>query len=84
MVFRHLFNYLANNPQLIEKLSDSYPVRRAAQLTVYAYHKSKALGEGAIQDGFKQGVQRLDSFTGKFKEELEKGIKEINKNSKKP
>lgn len=83
MVFRHLFNYFVNNPQLIEKLSESYPVRRAAQLTVYAYQKGKAIGEGAIQDGLKQGAARMESFTEKFKEELERGMKDITKDNKK-
>lgn len=83
MVFRHFFNYFANNPQLIEKLSESYPVRRAAQLTVYAYNKGRAIGEGAIQDGLKQGSQKLESFAGRFKEELERGMKEVAKEAKK-
>lgn len=83
MVFRYLFNYFVNNPQLVEKLSESYPIRRAAQLTVYAYHKGKAIGEGKIQDGLKQGAKRLDSFAGKFKEELAKGMEEISKEAKK-
>lgn len=83
MVFRHIFNSLVNNHQLIEKLSESYPVRRAAQLTVYVYHKGKAVGEGALQDGLKQGAQKFDSFASKFKDELERGMKEVTKEAKK-
>lgn len=84
MVIRYLFNYLANNPQLVEKLSESYPVRRAAQLTVYAYHKGKRIaGEGAVEGGLKQGAERLSSFAGKFKEELKRGIQEASNEAKK-
>ena len=32
MVLRQLLNLLANQHQLVEKLSESYPVRRAAQV----------------------------------------------------
>ncbi|GLG97647.1 Mediator of RNA polymerase II transcription subunit 9 [Gryllus bimaculatus] len=34
MVFRWLFHYLVNNEQLINRLADSYPVRKAARLVV--------------------------------------------------
>ena len=43
MVFRMLFRYLANNEHLIQKLADSYPVRRAAQLAISVFYKSKNL-----------------------------------------
>lgn len=82
MVFRYLFHYFANNPQLIEKLSDSYPVRRAARLTVYLYHKGKTVGEEVVQDKLKKGGERFISFHGRFKEELKQGIKEIKDGKK--
>ena len=37
--------YLANNEQLIQRLSESYPMRRAAQLTSFFYHKGKDIGK---------------------------------------
>lgn len=83
MVLRQLFNYLVNNPRLIEKLSDSYPIRRAAQLTVYAYRKGKTIGEGVVEGGLKQGTARLNSFAGRFKEELDRGMQEISNEAKK-
>lgn len=83
MVLRQLFNYLVNNPKLIEKLSESYPIRRAAQLTVYAYQRGKNIGAGAIQDGLKQGTARVSSFAGKFKEELDRGMQEVSNEAKK-
>ncbi|CAF0953976.1 unnamed protein product, partial [Didymodactylos carnosus] len=42
MVWRHLARYLANNEQLVNKLAESYPIRRAAQLTAYFYHSGRA------------------------------------------
>jgi hypothetical protein len=38
---RALLRYLANNEELVYKLSESKPVRRAAQLTVSLFHRSK-------------------------------------------
>lgn len=85
MVLRYLFNYLLNHPEIVTKLSESYPIRRAAQLTVYVYHKGKQIGEGTIKDGVRQGTERFNSFAGRFKEELEKEMKEAAEkaNSKK-
>ena len=79
MVFRYLFNYLFNHPEIVNKLSESYPIRRAAQLAVYVYHKGRRVGEGAIQDGLKNGTQRLTSFSEKFKEELKREMDEAKK-----
>ncbi|XP_067851233.1 protein NCBP2AS2 [Heptranchias perlo] len=36
MVLRRLLQTLLNNPRLIEKLSETRPIRRAAQITAYA------------------------------------------------
>lgn len=41
MVFQFLIRVLANNEQLVRKLSESYPMRRAAQLVVRVMFKSK-------------------------------------------
>lgn len=45
MVLRFLMRYFANNEQLVQKLSESYPVRRAAQLAVAVFFRSKNLAE---------------------------------------
>ncbi|BFZ06425.1 hypothetical protein BsWGS_09464 [Bradybaena similaris] len=45
MPLRSLLRYLLNNEQLIQKIADSYPIRRAAQLTAYFIHKGKEIGE---------------------------------------
>jgi len=41
MPWRSLMRYLSNNEELIRRLSESYPIRRAAQLTAYFYSASK-------------------------------------------
>uniref|UniRef100_A0A3Q3G1L7 Uncharacterized protein n=1 Tax=Labrus bergylta TaxID=56723 RepID=A0A3Q3G1L7_9LABR len=48
MIFRFLFN-LINNPQVIEKLAESRPIRRAAQITAYAITKAQIAGRDASQ-----------------------------------
>lgn len=41
MVLRFLIRILANNEHLVQRLSESYPMRRAAQLIVRAMFTSK-------------------------------------------
>jgi len=41
MVLRFLIRLLANNELLVQKLSESYPVRKAAQLVVRMMNTSK-------------------------------------------
>ncbi|CAF4710853.1 unnamed protein product [Rotaria socialis] len=41
MPWRSLLRYLSNNEELIRRLSESYPIRRAAQLAAYYFHASK-------------------------------------------
>ena len=76
MVLRQLLQMFANHPHIIEKLSESYPMRRAAQMTVYLYLKGKRLRDDALQDVVKEGGQRFQSFSSTFKEELKKGWEE--------
>lgn len=45
MVLRFLMRYFANNEQLVQKLSESYPVRRTAQLVLSIFFRSKNLAE---------------------------------------
>lgn len=41
MVFRLLMRILANNEHLVQKLSESYPMRRAAQVVVRIMYSGK-------------------------------------------
>ncbi|XP_052466262.1 protein NCBP2AS2 [Carassius gibelio] len=47
MVLRRLFYALINNAQVVEKLSESRPIRRAAQITAFAITKAQIVGKDA-------------------------------------
>lgn len=70
MVFRFLLRFFSNHPQLIDRLAESYPMRRAAQLTVYIFHRSKTILEDkAVKD---KAIQFKDTFANELKKEWEK------------
>lgn len=48
MLFRLIFN-LINNPHVVEKLAESRPIRRAAQITAYAITKAQIAGRDASE-----------------------------------
>uniref|UniRef100_A0A8C7MMY7 NCBP2 antisense 2 (head to head) n=1 Tax=Oncorhynchus kisutch TaxID=8019 RepID=A0A8C7MMY7_ONCKI len=48
MAFKRLISALLNKAQVVEKLSELRPIRRAAQLTAYALMKAKIAGKEAI------------------------------------
>ena len=77
MVLRYLFHRLINNPQLVNRLAESYPIRRAAQLVVYAY----TAGFQGIAD--KITPARLRSLARKLQGELEKAKKELEEANEK-
>ncbi|XP_055704175.1 protein NCBP2AS2 homolog [Phlebotomus papatasi] len=76
MILRLLMRYLANNEQLIQRLSESYPIRRAAQLTLYAFYRSKMLAEQNhwTPERFRAFFR---NFNSNFREELESAKKEM-------
>jgi len=78
MVFRFLFRYLANNEKLIERLANSYPIKRAAQLSVYLFHRSKV----AVEDAKAQ--EKLSKFKDTFSNELKKEWEKSIGSGKKP
>ncbi|CAO1421945.1 unnamed protein product [Diamesa serratosioi] len=84
MVVRMLLRFLANNEQLVQKLSDSYIMRRAAQMCVSAFYRTKTLAE---QQGLKDlSPERfrslMKSFQGNVKQEIESAKKEYQKYKK--
>ncbi|XP_023179409.1 protein NCBP2AS2 homolog [Drosophila hydei] len=84
MVLRLLMRYFANNEQLIQRMADSYPMRRAAQLVVSLMYRSKSL---AREQGLHEMTpERFKSFVNMFKnnikQELE-GVKQELKDKKK-
>ncbi|XP_057190066.1 protein NCBP2AS2 [Triplophysa rosa] len=47
MVLRRIVNALINNAQVVEKLAESRPIRRAAQITAFAITKAQIAGKEA-------------------------------------
>ncbi|CAH2242048.1 jg26681 [Pararge aegeria aegeria] len=66
MPLRTLFRYLANNEHLVQKIAESYPVRRAAQLAVSVFFR----GKEKLSEMNPEKVNRLVSFYRKFSQNL--------------
>lgn len=86
MPLRFLLRYFVNtnSEKVIEKLSESYPMRRAAQLTAYVFFRGKALGEDTlkkIQES--ESVHGVKSFKKTFTDEVKEGLKKLNEETKK-
>lgn len=79
---------LANNEKLIETLSDSYLMRRAAQICVSIFYRAKSIAQEAKDEKLKDlGPDELRSFLDKFqqnvKEEIEKAKGDLKSKTKK-
>jgi mediator of RNA polymerase II transcription subunit 9 len=90
-MIRALLRFLANsnNEKLIERLSDSYLMRRAAQMCVSMFYRAKSIAQEASEERIKDmSPQKFRSFLDKFqanvKEEIEKAKNEIDPRNKKP
>uniref|UniRef100_A0A671R7D7 Si:ch211-162e15.3 n=1 Tax=Sinocyclocheilus anshuiensis TaxID=1608454 RepID=A0A671R7D7_9TELE len=77
MVLRRLFYALINNAQVVEKLSESRPIRRAAQITAFAIAKAQIAGKdesrpiptgGADHDLGRRATRLRDTFVKEVKE----------------
>jgi len=84
-MIRKLIALLFSNPHMIQSLSETWPIRRAAKYTAYLYLRGKqAVEEGASKAadqqsfGIKENKIDLDfsRFRETFKSELKKGIQE--------
>lgn len=68
------------NDRVIDKLADSYPIRRAAQWVVYFFNKTKAISpqqtlSSKKQEALKNLSEKLEDKLKKIKEDLEKKAK---------
>lgn len=79
MPLRALFRYLANNDHLVQRIAESYPVRRAAQLAVSIFYKGKV----KLEDIDPQKVSSLISFLRKFRQNMREGIEDAKRQLKK-
>ncbi|KAK4300141.1 hypothetical protein Pmani_027629 [Petrolisthes manimaculis] len=69
MVLRYLLNKILNNPEVINRLAESYPIRRAAQITAYAIQRGKSATKDAIDS-------EVNKRVGRFRTSLYHDIKE--------
>ncbi|XP_014783189.1 protein NCBP2AS2 homolog isoform X1 [Octopus bimaculoides] len=79
MVLRIILRYLLHNEHLVQKLSESYPIRRSAQLVAYIFLRGKEKGLESIEklkDHDSVSPKRLQSFKKTFQEKLQEGIRE--------
>lgn len=81
MVFRFIIRYLANNEQLVNRLADSYPVRKAARFAVYFFTRTKSLVESELATGKYKDINL--SNLRNLAEKLENHLKQIKDNLKK-
>lgn len=73
MVLQRLLYALINNAQLVEKLAESRPIRRAAQLTAFAIARAQIAGKDAARqigagELSQKGARLRDSFVREVKE----------------
>jgi mediator of RNA polymerase II transcription subunit 9 len=81
MPIRFLMRYLANNEKLIQQLADSYPMRRAAQLMVAAFYRTKAIARD--NNLHEMSPERFKSFVRSFKDNVSKEIENAKQELKK-
>ncbi|XP_065082446.1 protein NCBP2AS2 homolog [Ochlerotatus camptorhynchus] len=81
MVLRVILRYLANNEQLIQRLAESYPMRRAAQLLVSAYYRSRAVAqEQKLVEMTPEKFKRMmNAFKDNVKQEIEAAKQDLKK-----
>ncbi|KAL1448769.1 hypothetical protein MTO96_028140 [Rhipicephalus appendiculatus] len=82
MVLRLLLRYLLDNEQLIQRLADSYPFRRAAQLTAHVMLRGKALGQESLElmstsNLLRTLIERIGRTTEKAKDISSDKVKKI-------
>jgi mediator of RNA polymerase II transcription subunit 9 len=84
-MIRRLLQFLLsrNAEQITDKLADSYPVRRLAQMVVSAMFRVKALTEEQKIANPKTVKTFLDKFEKNIKEEMEKAKMELENKQKK-
>ncbi|XP_045859724.1 protein NCBP2AS2 isoform X1 [Meles meles] len=83
MVLRRLLAALLHSPRLVERLSESKPIRRAAQLTAFALMQAQLRGQDAARRlrALAAGPagslgRRAARFRDTFSEELRRGLRE--------
>ncbi|XP_040858755.1 protein NCBP2AS2 [Ochotona curzoniae] len=83
MILRRLLAALLYSPQLVERLAESWPIRRAAQLTAFALLQAQLRGQDAARRlrSLAAGPassfgQRAARFRDAFAQELRRGLRD--------
>lgn len=82
MVLRFLLRLLSNNEHLVQRLSESYPIRRAAQWVVLIFYH----GKGFIEERNlhkRLTPEQFKSFIKRFSENIKGELKQGKDQSKK-
>ncbi|XP_077293200.1 protein NCBP2AS2 homolog [Arctopsyche grandis] len=82
MPLRFLFRYLANNEQLVQRIAESYPVRKAARFCVSIYYRTQNIARESLPPTDKFDVAWMRSFLSRFKDNLSHGIKDAQQQLK--
>lgn len=83
MVLRRLLYALINNAQLVERLAESRPIRRAAQLTAFAITRAQIAGKDAArQIGARELAQKGARLRDTFLREVKEGMRDASRQSK--
>lgn len=98
MVLSRLLSALLNKAQVVEKLAELRPIRRAAQLTAYAWMKARIAGKDATTKllkfktvrqirhealGLPKNVGEMGRKAGRLRDSLVKDVKDgIRDNSR--
>jgi len=74
-------------PQFIQRLSETYPIRKAARFTAYVYLRGKKAVEDGARDVSKNPntpmvKMDMERFKNNFKEELRKGVNQAKEDMK--
>lgn len=80
-MIRFLIRLLANNEQLVQKLSESYPMRRAAQIIVRLAYSGKYYIEAQQWDK-KMNPEQFRSFMKDISRNFQNQIKEAQEEIK--
>ncbi|XP_001660146.2 uncharacterized protein NCBP2-AS2 homolog isoform X2 [Aedes aegypti] len=80
-MLRVILRYLANNEQLIQRLAESYPMRRAAQLLVSAYYRGRAIAQD--QKIGEMTPEKFKRMMNTFKTNVQQEIKAAKEDLKK-
>ena len=73
-----LMSHPTVGPRLIQKLADSWPIRRAAKFTAYLYLRGK---DAIEKEGLQEVAKKVNAgiFTQNFKDEMKKQFEEAKR-----